>query len=330
MGLWRDTQCLVDVLGGASDVSVFTSSDLFHLKEHSTPGRELADLQLPGADVISPGIELGQWVRHLDVLIVCEKLLEGVFDLARRHGVRVVYVPNLDWACLGNSVSRWVEALLLRPWVKVWAKTPHIRQILEQQGVEALFVPWSIPDEVVRDRTVNMDGPLRLLVNAGMGGWRRRRAVDLAIRAFALARSQEPKITLLVKSIRPVAQYVARELMNTEGLQVQEGFLDRDEITNLYDRVDAVVHVSRWEGFGLPLLEALHRGAPVIATDGWPMNELVVHEHNGLLVSAARIDTVRLAPHWEVDVEALSESMVRLCATTGQREIHFHRNGEIH
>ena len=312
-GLWRDTQCLIHALRDELNASVFSTGDLFRLDEHSNSSWERPDLQRPAAEVVTPGTELGPWLRHLDVLIVCETLLERVFDLAHHHGVRVVFVPNLDWACLGDNVSRWVEALRRRPWVEIWAKTPHIRQVLEQQGVEALHVPWSIPDEVVRDRDVNVDGPLQLLVNAGMGGWRCRRAVDSAIRAFALARSQEPEMMMLVKSIQPVAQYVPGDALETKGLQVQEGFLARDEITGLYDRADAVIHVSRWEGFGLPLLEALHRGAPVIATDGWPMNELVVHGHNGLLVPAERVDTVRLAPHWEVDEEALAGAMVRLC-----------------
>ena len=312
-GLWRDTRCLIHALRDELDVSVFTTGNLFALDELSKSTWERPGLQRPAAEVAPTGTELGQWLVHLDVLIVCETLLEPVFDLAHRHDVRVVFVPNLDWACLGDSVTRWVAALKRRPWVEVWAKTACIRRALSEVGVESVHVPWSIPDDVVRDREVNLDGPLQLLVNAGMGGWRCRRAVDSAIRAFALARSREPGLDLLIKSIQPVARYVPGDLLETEGLRVQEGFLSRDELTGLYDHADAVIHVSRWEGFGLPLLEALHRGAPVAATDGWPMNELVEHGHNGLLVPAERVDTVRLAPHWEVDVGALAEAMVRLC-----------------
>jgi hypothetical protein len=34
------------------------------------------------------------------------------------------------------------------------------------------------------------------------------------------------------------------------------------------------------------MMEALHAGVPVLATDGWPMNELVEHGRNGMLVPA--------------------------------------------
>ena len=34
-------------------------------------------------------------------------------------------------------------------------------------------------------------------------------------------------------------------------------------------------------------MQALHAGVPALVTDGWPMNELIEHAHNGLLVPAS-------------------------------------------
>lgn len=48
---------------------------------------------------------------------------------------------------------------------------------------------------------------------------------------------------------------------------------------------------SRWEGFGLSLLEALHAGVPALATDGWPINELVDDGINGILLPADNVST---------------------------------------
>ena len=77
-------------------------------------------------------------------------------------------------------------------------------------------------------------------------------------------------------------------------------------------------------------LEALHAGVPVIATDGWPMNELVAHGFNGLLVEAANTGAfvaehhtctiqalepsscrTMLSPHWEVREPALAQAILR-------------------
>jgi hypothetical protein len=104
----------------------------------------------------------------------------------------------------------------------------------------------------------------------------------------------------------------------------------REELADLLAEADAMLYPSRWEGFGLTMMEALHAGVPVIATDGWPMNELVAHGFNGLLVEAANTGafvaehhtcTIQalepsscrsmLSPHWEVRELALAQAILR-------------------
>ena len=77
------------------------------------------------------------------------------------------------------------------------------------------------------------------------------------------------------------------------------------------------------------MMEALHAGVPVIATDGWPMNELLVNASNGILVPARNTGPfvaddhlctipkfpptscrTMLAPHWEVGELALAAAIV--------------------
>ncbi|KAJ1473664.1 hypothetical protein T484DRAFT_1835228, partial [Baffinella frigidus] len=132
----------------------------------------------------------------------------------------------------------------------------------------------------------------------------------------------------------------------------------REELSDLLGEADAVLYPSRWEGFGLSMMEALHAGAvlypslwkgfglsmmealhagvPVIATDGWPMNEVVVNGSNGLLVEADNLGPFHaddhlcslsslppqscrtmLAPRWEVRVPALADAMIKLADSPG-------------
>src|SRR5262245_43346299 len=51
--------------------------------------------------------------------------LPKAFALARRRGVHVVLIPNLDWSVLQGSTSAWVRGVK-RTRCQVWAKTAKI------------------------------------------------------------------------------------------------------------------------------------------------------------------------------------------------------------
>jgi glycosyltransferase involved in cell wall biosynthesis len=52
------------------------------------------------------------------------------------------------------------------------------------------------------------------------------------------------------------------------------GWLSRDELEGLYAEATALVFPTRFEGFGLPPLEAMSRGCPVIVSDIPVMHEV--------------------------------------------------------
>jgi glycosyltransferase involved in cell wall biosynthesis len=55
--------------------------------------------------------------------------------------------------------------------------------------------------------------------------------------------------------------------LSLEGVVDKLGYVDGETLTSLYRGAHAVVLPSLWEGFGLPLLEAMASGAPIIASD---------------------------------------------------------------
>jgi glycosyltransferase involved in cell wall biosynthesis len=52
------------------------------------------------------------------------------------------------------------------------------------------------------------------------------------------------------------------------------GYVPKDELVRLYQRASALVFPSRYEGFGLPLLEAMASGTPVVATPDAALREV--------------------------------------------------------
>ena len=82
------------------------------------------------------------------------------------------------------------------------------------------------------------------------------------------------------------------------------GYLDDDDLRALYSSCTVFVYPSIYEGFGLPPLEAMACGAPVIASNIATFQET--------LGSAARL----VAPN---DVEALARSIVEILGDEDRR-----------
>jgi glycosyltransferase involved in cell wall biosynthesis len=106
----------------------------------------------------------------------------------------------------------------------------------------------------------------------------RFKACEVALEAYRLARQRVPQLKLVAfGSMRP-----------TPALPLPDGaeFHHRpaqDSLRELYAACDAWLFASRSEGFGLPPLEAMACGTPVIATPAGAAPELV-EQGGGVLV----------------------------------------------
>jgi glycosyltransferase involved in cell wall biosynthesis len=96
-----------------------------------------------------------------------------------------------------------------------------------------------------------------------------RKGLDVLLRA--LAHPDAPDLPLLVVGQRGWGDIDVAQLQRQYGLRhgrVQLlGRIPDHELAALYARATAVVVPSRWEGFGLPVLEGMAAGRPVICTD---------------------------------------------------------------
>lgn len=316
-GLYRDTEILIWALRQADDrfgarikISVFpvTGADrgLRTQAGETKAERGVATL----SHMVSSGMQFATWLDGVDVLITCETWFDSAIRLAHQRGKRTIFVPNIEWVARGRPLEQWVREVRASG-TEVWAKTEVAHKALSAAGLDPVRLSWSIPDPVTRERA-GSGGDLRLLMLAGMGGWRNRRGLDIALDAFTLARQRVPGLRLTVHSIKPIRDYGNLRGIEARGVAITEGLLSREKLSSLMENADVMLYPSRWEGFGLSLLEGLHAGLPVLATDGAPMSELVEHGHNGLLVAAQATGVVRLAPSFECSPQSLAEAIVKV------------------
>ena len=124
----------------------------------------------------------------------------------------------------------------------------------------------------------------------------RRRNVGTLIRAVARLQDAMPDLRLGVigeNRSHPFEDLdaLARSLGCAEAVRVS-GFVPDEEVATHYAAADLAVFLSEYEGFGLPALEAMSRGVPVIIADRGSLNEMfasgaVVVEPEETAVAAA-------------------------------------------
>jgi glycosyltransferase involved in cell wall biosynthesis len=104
----------------------------------------------------------------------------------------------------------------------------------------------------------------------------------------ALARLPEHVRLTLVDDAGPAnpARGWARKLGCAERV-TWTGRIANEELVRLYNRAAVVVVPSRFEGFGLPAVEAMACGAPVVASAAGALREVVRAGGGGVLVPAA-------------------------------------------
>jgi len=103
------------------------------------------------------------------------------------------------------------------------------------------------------------------------------------VRAFAAVRSRHPDAVLAILGIGPLGE-ATRELARTLGIADAVLLPGRLEIRDWLERASLFVHPSRWEGFGMVLLEAMLAGLPIAATRVSAVPEVVADGATGLLV----------------------------------------------
>jgi glycosyltransferase involved in cell wall biosynthesis len=114
------------------------------------------------------------------------------------------------------------------------------------------------------------------------------------LRAFATARESHPEARLAILGSGPL-EGETRALAGELGLADAVTLPGRLEIRDWLERADVFVHSSRWEGFGIVLLEAMLAGLPVVATRVSAVPEVVADGETGLLVEAGDADAFAAA-----------------------------------
>ncbi len=164
------------------------------------------------------------------------------------------------------------------------ADADSARQFVERRGISEPYVLW-------------------------VGTQEQRKNISAVLDAFAIVAQRNDDATLVLHG---PAGWLGEEVAVTirrRGLEsrarVSEGSLTREELAALYARADVFVFPSLYEGFGLPVLEAMASGTPVIASNRSAMPE------------SAGSAAILVDP---TDADALAEAIARVLDDTSAHD----------
>jgi glycosyltransferase involved in cell wall biosynthesis len=195
------------------------------------------------------------------------------------HGVHRVF----DWLAMrGLRRAQSLGPLLAD---SVWTKRTLVDTLgLRPEGIAV--VPLGVDQEAFRPVPVPPEVRLRYGLSEGapyvlyVGSEDPRKNLDVLLRAFALVSPRRPQARLL--KVGPAQhQGQRRRLENLAGelgIGPAVRFLDHvseSDLPRLYNAAAVCVLPSAYEGFGLPVLEAMACGTPVVCAAAGALPELV-------------------------------------------------------
>jgi glycosyltransferase involved in cell wall biosynthesis len=221
---------------------------------------------------------------------------------------------QLAWKVKEQAAARWADRIVTvsetaRRDLVAWFRLPEARVKIVSEGPDAVFSPEDAgptSDAVLLSYDI-IPGSRYLLY---VGGLSPHKNLLRMIEAFAIANPSDTRL-ILVGDIGDVFHTHVPELREAVARFILEdrvqftGFVPDDDLAHLYRRAYALVQPSLMEGFGLPPVEAMACGTPVLSSTAGSLPEVVGEA--GLFFEPT-------------DVENIADVMIRLFDHPAERD----------
>jgi glycosyltransferase involved in cell wall biosynthesis len=127
-------------------------------------------------------------------------------------------------------------------------------------------------DKTLVKRELGLPEDRKIILHIGTAA--RRKRIPLLLDAFARSRACQDALLVRIGRASPGHRSLAARLGISERVRFLEG-IDAEKLPLYYSAADLLVFPSSYEGFGLPPLEAMASGCPVIAADNSSIPEVV-------------------------------------------------------
>jgi len=285
--------------------------DIYILKQGSNPINDEFKIDVTVLEhseyVIEPET-LKKWIEtnKLDAVVFSE------YNQWSNDGNNLVKVANdCGVRTYGFLVwEKWTGKDAYSDYDKIIAPTVSFERFCRANKVRNFkYLPYSIdltefphPDDVI----TTPRSKFTFFHPGGWGGVHNRKNTDIVIEAFKLLDDDNTKLVIS-------SQKKLDKTTIPKNVEIVDKNMTRKEMIALYYDCDAVLLPSKWETIGLPMLEALAAGKPVITTNAPPMNEFIIEGTNGYVVNCEMVKYPDIGIYvCDVSAGALKNKMINI------------------
>jgi len=232
-----------------------------------------------------------------DVLHAHNVLYAGILasELKKSHKIPTVITEHSSLFATGR-INNWQKEFLRSAYQSANKRimvSPALPKSIEPILGKSSIIPWEYIPNILHKKfeDLQLDKEGSNWQKSGfqflaVGNLISHKNFELLLESFARTFKNNPNVSLRIAGHGPKRQALDA-LTQKLGIVNQVkflGLLDRENILEEMRRCDALVSTSKYETFGVVLIEALACGRPVIAIAGSGPDS-IVNERNGLLVN---------------------------------------------
>lgn len=289
----------------------------------------IAALHLVGADLEVQAVSFESFKSNLGKLgSLCKKLSEKkhtdpdiqIIHLTPQHFPRMRHPTayNIGYSTWETSKlpPNWAE--MLNSMDELWVPSQHNVEVFKRSGVtkpiycfphtfnttkevdsEASSIIQSLADDEFVFYNIfqwlERKNPISLLI-AYLTEFTRDDNVALILKTYLMTPGKENEIDIIKAAVSEVKTKLW--LDSYPKVLLITSLLSTDQIASLHARGDCMVSLTRCEGYGIPLAEAMLAGNPVITTNyGGPI-DFIDHKRTGFLVESKMTPTFGMP--WDI------------------------------
>jgi len=223
----------------------------------------------------------------------------GAFSLRKYEDKLIHHYYGLSWISnIKNiyTIRHWFnEKLMMNRYHRVITCSHYLaNEIKIKYGRDAEVLPLAVdfdkfkPNKIPKkiqyfNRNKSFKKPKYLFV----GKLTERKNLEVIIRALNILKLNTPDAKLSIVGTGSQREYL-ETLVNELNLQNNvtfHGKVDDDELLKLYNSTTVYITASLWEGFGMPIIEAMACGKPVIASNIAAHREIIDSARIGYLAN---------------------------------------------